>query len=222
MLDSLKRRPRGGSAPGVLLHGVSARVRCPGGARARPARSCCAPLRCRGLPLAASAAIHRRPGRSAPLRRTSLPSRSLGDEHRALYESMTTLDPLTQRRLLLAFARVTRVRTRWSRSSGCHARPRPRRRGPPRGPLRRGATTTQPTVAEALRAVGGRWSRRPRGLRLRCRRGATESASSPPAFPETAWSGCDPIPGAIAWAQEYSRWVTFAPWDSRSSFARLL
>jgi SAM-dependent methyltransferase len=202
MLRSLNRRPRGWRL-GVLLHGAPPRGDGDG-VRAAPDLSRAAPV----------SRLDRAPATDRLLARidagdVAAIEGSMAPEHRALYEQTATSDPLTQRRLRLAFAVHEGPDEVVERLGLSRAMPPDDVHALGRGPIAAGGDYySADSVAAALDVAGAPLAPEQRGLDFGCSSGRVVRVLAA-AYPETAWSGCDPIPGAIAWAQDHLDRIAF-------------
>ena len=198
MLNSLKRRPRGRRLS-VLLHGAPAPLTRPGPELARTAKV---------RPLSAAPATDRLYARldAADI---AAALAAMSDERRAQLHALEHADPLTHRRVLLAYTVYEGPDEVVAKLGLSRATPPEEVHALGRGPLASGGDYySADNVADALASAGAPLAPGQRGLDFGCSSARVVRVLAA-AYPETAWSGCDPIPGAIAWAQDNLDGIAF-------------
>ncbi len=201
MLSSLIRRPRGWRL-GVLLNGAPAPPPHAPAVRADLERT------------AAVRRLEATPATDRLLERIDAADvaaieAAMAPDRRALYEATATSDPGTHRRLTLAFAVHEGPDAVVAKLGLSRATPPEEVHALGRGPLAAGGDYySADNVAEALRVAGAPLQPGDRGLDFGCSSGRVVRVLAA-AHPQTAWSGCDPIPGAITWAQDHLDRIAF-------------
>ena len=145
-------------------------------------------------------------GRLEPAEITAIESRLDAGQSAQL----AAADPTERRRLLLAFAAHHNVEAALRATGLSAAMPGPGVHAMAEGPVAAGGSYYYADlVVDALRQSGYDFAPGHSGLDFGCSSGRVVRVLAA-AGPEIAWYGCDPIPGAIEWAQANLPGISFA------------